>query len=116
MFIKLLLLFTIVPMVELSLLIKLGGYIGVMATILLVAFTGVVGVSLARNQGFIVVTKIKETLNRGQLPADDMIGALLILAGGIMLLTPGLLTDITGFSLIIPYTRKLYTKLIKSRH
>lgn len=115
MFIKLLLLFTIIPAVELALLIELGQYMGVLATIILVASTGLIGVSLAKSQGYIVIKKIKVSLNQGRMPADDLIGGLLILIGGTMLLTPGLLTDLTGFSLIIPATRNFYTRIIKSR-
>ncbi|MEJ6949766.1 FxsA family protein [Natronospora cellulosivora (SeqCode)] len=115
MFIKLLLLFTMVPLIELALLIKVGEYIGVIPTVFLVAVTGLVGVSLARGQGYLVIKRIKLRLNNGNMPADDLIGGLLILIGGTMLLTPGLITDITGFSLIIPATRKIYAKVIKNK-
>ena len=113
MFFKLLLLFTIVPIVELTLLIKIGSYIGVIYTILLVGFTGVIGVSLARSQGFKIINKVKEKLQKGIIPADDMIGGLLILFGGILLLTPGLLTDITGFCLILPGPRHIIANIVK---
>ncbi|MFP4661854.1 MAG: FxsA family protein [Halanaerobiales bacterium] len=115
MFIKLLLLFTVVPAVELALLIKIGQYVGVLATIILVASTGIIGVSLARSQGFIIIRKIKSNLNEGKMPTDDLIGGLLILIGGTMLLTPGLLTDITGFSLILPGTRHFFAQIVKRR-
>ncbi len=113
MFIKLLLLFTLVPMIELALLIKVGQYIGVFPTIILVALTGIIGVSLAKTQGFIVVNKVKTSLNRGEMPADGVIEGLLILIGGAMLLTPGLLTDTTGFCMIIPWTREVIKNYIK---
>lgn len=113
MFIKLILLFTLVPMIELALLIKIGQYVGVIPTILLVAFTGILGVSLARSQGYKIIKRIKIYLNQGKMPADDLIGGLLILIGGTMLLTPGLLTDLTGFSLILPGSRNFYTRFIK---
>lgn len=115
MFLRLLLLFTIVPMVELSILINLGGYIGPLPTLALVALTGVIGVSLARQQGFMIITKIKSSLDRGKLPADSLIEGLLILIGGVMLLTPGLLTDIGGFMLIIPITRNMIRDIVKSK-
>ena len=110
-FIRLLLIFTIVPIVEMALLIEIGSYIGVLPTIALVAITGIVGVTLARNQGLIVVTKIREKLAQGQIPTRDMIEALMILVGGVTLLTPGVLTDITGFLLIIPFTRPIFATL-----
>jgi len=110
-FIRLLLIFTIVPIIELALLIEIGSYIGVLPTIALVAITGIVGVTLARNQGLIVVTKLREKLARGQIPTSDMVEALLILIGGVTLLTPGVITDITGFLLIIPFTRPIFARL-----
>ncbi len=115
MFMKLLLLFTIVPAVELALLIEIGQRVGLLATIILVASTGIIGASLARSQGYIVIKKIKTNLNEGKMPTDDLIGGLLILIGGALLLTPGLLTDITGFSLILPGTRHFYATIIKKR-
>lgn len=115
MFLKLLLLFTLVPMIELALLIKVGQYIGVFPTIILVALTGIIGVTLAKNQGFMVINKVKTSINRGQMPADGLIEGLLILIGGAMLLTPGLLTDATGFCMIIPWTRELLKDYLKGR-
>ncbi|MFW5982038.1 MAG: FxsA family protein [Halanaerobiaceae bacterium] len=115
MFIKLLLLFTLLPLIELTLLIKVGEFIGVIPTIFIVALTGLLGVSLARSQGFLVIKKIKMNLKNTKMPTDDLIAGLLILIGGTMLLTPGLITDITGFSLIIPGSRKLYTAFIKNK-
>ncbi len=115
MFFKLLLLFLIIPIVELAILIRLGNIIGVIYTILLVGFTGVVGVSLAKIQGVMVISRVKIQLMRGKVPADNLLGGLLILIGGIMLLTPGLLTDITGFSLILPGTRNLGVKFLKRK-
>lgn len=110
-FIRLLLIFTIVPIVELALLIEIGSYIGILPTVFLVAITGIVGVTLARNQGLLVITKIRNKLSRGEIPTSDLIEGLLILVGGVTLLTPGVLTDITGFLLIIPFTRPLFAKL-----
>ncbi|MGM0471235.1 MAG: FxsA family protein [Bacillota bacterium] len=115
MFVRLLFLFTMVPMVELVLLIKLGGYVGFLPTVGLVALTGVVGVSLARSQGFLVINRINNSLSAGKLPANTLIEGLLILIGGVMLLTPGLLTDITGFSLVIPTTRGKIRELVRQK-
>jgi UPF0716 protein FxsA len=102
-------------MIELALLIKVGQYIGVFPTIILVALTGIIGVTLAKNQGFMVINKVKTSINRGQMPADGLIEGLLILIGGAMLLTPGLLTDATGFCMIIPWTRELLKDYLKGR-
>ncbi len=115
MFLKLILLFTLVPILELALLIKIGGYIGIISTIILVALTGILGVTLARNQGYLVINKIKNSLSQGKMPASDLIEGLLILIGGVLLLTPGILTDITGFTLIIPHSRKIIARLVRKR-
>ncbi|MCK4260893.1 MAG: FxsA family protein [Halanaerobiales bacterium] len=115
MFLRLLLIFSVIPLVELALLIKVGGYIGTLWTIILVAGTGMIGITLARSQGFQLIGEIKSTLNQGQIPADHLIQGLLILIGAVMLLTPGLLTDTSGFILIIPITRKFVTRYVKKR-
>jgi UPF0716 protein FxsA len=115
MFLKLILLFSLIPIIELALLIEIGKHIGVFMTIILVGSTGVIGVSLARSQGFKIISRVKAELNQGQIPADNLIEGLLILIGGVMLLTPGLLTDITGFSFIIPGTRQFMLKFLKNK-
>ena len=115
MLIKLLLLFTLVPLVELYLLIRLGSLIGALATVVLVAVTGVIGATLAKSQGFKIINKIKDALARGKMPTDQLIEGLFILIGGAMLLTPGLLTDLTGLALIIPPSRIIFRKLIKKK-
>ena len=115
MFIKLLIVFATVPLIELALLIKIGEFIGIIPTIVIVASTGIIGISLAKNQGYQVIENIKNSVEIGKMPADDLIGGLMILIGGAMLLTPGVITDITGFSLIIPYSRKFFAKLVKKK-
>ena len=97
MFLRLLLLFTVVPLVELFLLVKLGTVIGIGATILIVICTGVLGAWLARWQGLGVLRRLTEDVNQGRLPADALIDGLLILIAGAVLLTPGLITDALGF-------------------
>ncbi len=112
MFIRLLLLFTIVPMVELALLIWVGGRIGVIPTIVIVASTGAIGVTAAKMQGFLIMNRIKENFARQQLPTINMIEGVMILVGGAMLLTPGLITDIAGFLFILPFSRPMLARLI----
>ncbi len=108
MLMHLLLLFTIVPLLELFLLIEAGKLIGTLATVILVASTGFLGVLLARSQGMRILYRLKQELESGSLPADEILDGVCILLGGAMLLTPGLLTDILGFSLLIPITRSLF--------
>jgi len=104
---RLLFLFVVVPLVELSLLIKLGKYLGTLNTILIVILTGILGASFARSQGANIISRIRQSLSRGEIPGDEMIQGLLILAGGLMLITPGFITDLLGLALILPPSRKL---------
>ena len=105
---RLLFLFVMVPLVELSILIKLGKYLGTLNTILIIILTGILGAAFARSQGAGIISRIKTSLNQGQVPGDELIQGLLILAGGLMLITPGFITDLLGFSLILPQSRKLF--------
>ena len=115
MFIYLILLFTIVPAVELAVLIKIGTYIGVGNTLFLIIATGIIGASLARYQGFSTLRNIQEAMNRGVMPTEEMLNGVMILVGGILLLTPGFITDTFGFSLLIPWTRNLIKYFVKHR-
>ena len=111
MFLKLLLLFTIIPIVEIYLLIKIGGIIGALNTVLIIIFTAVIGAYLAKTQGFIVIHKINQTLNEGHLPAQELLDGLFVLLGGFTLLTPGFITDFIGLSMLFPVTRIIYINL-----
>ena len=111
MFFKLFILFTIIPIAELYLLIKIGGMIGAFNTVLIILFTAVIGAYLAKTQGFIVIRKINQALNEGGIPAQELLDGLFVLIGGFTLLTPGFLTDFIGLSMLIPLTRILYIKL-----
>lgn len=113
MFYKFLLLFIVVPLVELFLLFEIGQLIGPLTTIAIIIFTGAAGVSIAKMQGYQVINNIRSNLNSGKMPTDDLISALLILIGGVTLLTPGFLTDITGFLLILPGSRDVIAALVK---
>jgi len=105
MLIKLILLFTIVPFIELTLLIEIGSYIGTLNTIMIVIVTGIIGAFMARIAGLTVFLKIQENLREGIFPRDELFDGVLILISGAFLLTPGLLTDALGFFLLIPFGR-----------
>ena len=113
MFIKLIAIFIIIPLAELIILIKVGSYIGLWSTILIAILTGIPGAALARQQGFMIIGKIRSDVNSGRVPAQELIDGVLILVGGIVLMTPGFLTDIFGFLLLIPPTRSVFKSLIK---
>jgi UPF0716 protein FxsA len=106
MFGRMLLLFIFLPMVELYLLIMLGSRIGAMPTIGLIVFTGLLGASLARQQGLSVLSRIQKEMASGKPPTQELVEGALVVVGGIVLLTPGIITDIFGFSLLLPSIRK----------
>jgi len=111
----LILLFTAVPLVELALLIKIGQYIGMGYTLGVVIFTGVTGAYLAKMQGLATLRRIQEDVNQGIMPADKLFDGVLILCSGILLLTPGFITDIIGFIGLIPLTRNLFKTWLKRK-
>ncbi len=115
MFLKLFLAFTLIPLIELYLLIKVGTAVGVLNTLLLVVFTGAAGAYLARLQGLQVMFRVRARLQQGEMPADDLLDALIILIAGIVLLTPGLLTDIAGLLLLFPVTRFWIKKKLQQK-
>lgn len=115
MFIRLLALFILLPIVELALLIQLGEWIGLGWTLALVVATGALGATLARRQGLRAWLAIQAELRAGRMPGTTLVDGLLILIGGIVLLTPGLLTDLTGFLLLLPATRTVLKRRLKRR-
>jgi len=112
---RLFLAFTLIPLLELALLIKIGQYLGALPTIFLVVITGGVGVFLAKNQGLLVLRKIQDDLTQGIVPGNALIDGLLVLVGSILLITPGLITDITGFSLLLPFSRSFLREYLKKK-
>lgn len=113
MFIRLLIIFTIVPIIELYVLIEAGRQIGLGATIAMILLTGVAGAYLARSQGFNIINRIQNELNKGTLPAEELFDGAMILAGGLLLLTPGFCTDLFGFCLLTPVTRSVMKVWLK---
>ncbi len=104
---RLLLLFLIVPIAELYLLIEIGRRIGTFSTLALIFLTALLGSFLARRQGLAVVRRIQAEMAEGRLPASSMVDGVLILLAGAVLITPGVLTDLVGFVILVPATRAL---------
>jgi len=102
-------------MAELAILFKLNDYIGFFSTIGIVIFTGTLGAYLAKSQGKEILYKMQNEMQGGRLPGDQIINGLCVLVGGAMLLTPGIITDIAGFILVIPVTRELIKVFIKKK-
>lgn len=112
MLFRLFLLFTLVPLLELYLLITIGGIVGVWTTVGLVVFTGALGAVLTRMEGLRVLRRVQEEWSQGRVPTDELLEGLLILIAGAVLLTPGLITDGLGFFLLVPSGRRVIRKAI----
>ena len=114
-FLILLIVFLLVPLVEIYLLIKVGAIIGAFPTIFMVVFTAVLGAWLLRIQGFSTLARVRSTLEQGGIPAIEMVeGAVLLLAGA-LLLTPGFFTDTIGFLCLIPSLRRAVIRFALAR-
>jgi UPF0716 protein FxsA len=108
------LLFTVLPIVELAILIRIGEATHWWVPIALVIFTGIAGAVLARWQGLRVYQRIREDTRAGRMPADALVDGFLILLAGILLVTPGVLTDLFGIAFLIPPVRALVKRGVKA--
>ena len=111
----LLAIFLIIPIIEIYLLIQVGGIIGVLPTIALVVLTAVIGAALLRNQGIQTYLRFNQSLSEGRLPANELLEGVALLIGGALLLTPGFFTDAIGFFCLIPITRRPVVTFIVNR-
>ena len=115
------LLFIAVPLVEIYLLLEIGGVIGAVPTIGLVVLTAVAGAGLVRAQGFSTILQVRRSMEAGEIPAVAIIEGIFLLVAGALLLTPGFLTDAIGFGCLIPPLRRalivrfIETRVIRSR-
>jgi len=108
-------LFILVPLIELALLIQVGQWIGVWPTVALVAVTGVMGVILVRQEGVRTMARIQLELSRGQLPHRALLDGACLLVAGAFLMTPGVLTDVLAFTLLLPPARGLIQRWVVAR-
>jgi UPF0716 protein FxsA len=109
------LLLTVLPLTEFALLYWIGERIGLLATIGLVIATGILGAALARRQGVATVARMQRELSEGRMPADAIFDGVLILVAGLLLVTPGVLTDAFGFMLLVPAFRTLVKNRVRRR-
>ena len=109
------LLFILVPLVELYLIIVVGEQIGALWTVLLVIFTAVVGVNLLRFQGMSTLARAQRNMAQGQIPAMEMMEGVALAVAGVLLITPGFITDTIGFLCLIPATRQAMIRFLMSR-
>ena len=109
-------LFLTIPLIEIYLLLKIGSIIGAFPTILIVVGTAVLGAWLLRIQGFSTWRRLQNTLERGEVPAIEIVESLILLIGGALLLTPGFFTDAIGFLCLMPPMRRRFAlHLIKNQ-
>jgi UPF0716 protein FxsA len=115
MFLKLFLCFTLIPVIELYLLIKIGTVIGGLNTILVVILSGILGAWLARMEGLNTMTRLRLNLQQGLMPAEELLDAVIIFVAGMVLITPGFITDITGLLLLWPFTRNKFKRILRKK-
>ena len=108
-------LFIVVPLVELYLIIEVGSVIGALWTVLLVVLTAVIGVSLLRIQGFNTLNRARQNMEKGTLPAMEMMEGMVLAVGGALLITPGFITDTLGFLCLVPATRRAMIRYLMQR-
>ncbi len=109
----LLMLFIALPLLELWVLLRVASRIGFGSTLLLVLFTGIAGAWLAKAQGYWVLGAIQRDMAAGQMPAPRLMDGVMILLAGALLITPGLLTDVVGFLLLVPAMRQIVRNALR---
>lgn len=109
------LLFVIMPIAEIAVLLQVGGAIGGWTTIGIVILTAVIGTAMLRQQGMATLNKAQLRMQQGEMPAQQMLEGLLLLIGGVLLLTPGFITDFFGFCTLIPISRQFLAKQLAKR-
>lgn len=104
-----------IPLMEIAAFIVIGGQIGVLATLAMVFVTAVIGSILLRIQGFGLVNRIRQETEQGRVPGRELVHGVMILIAGVLLLTPGFVTDTLGFLLFVPAIRDIGWRLVKDR-
>lgn len=119
MFGPLLLLFLVVPLIELYIIVQVSSGFGILPTIAVLILVSVVGAWLVRREGTSVLKRVQDQLSSGKMPTNELIDGAMIVGGGALMLTPGFLTDIIGVSLLLPPVRAIFrpflAKAVKSR-
>ena len=110
MFPILLLLFIFVPIIEIGLFIQVGGFLGLWPTIVLVLITAFVGASLVRSQGIQTLMSVQGRLQQGEMPAQQILEGVMLAVAGVLLLTPGFMTDALGMLVLLPAPRAMIAK------
>ena len=104
--------FIVLPILEMYILIEVGGFIGALNTIGLVLLTALLGLILLRQQGFRTLLNARNKLMQAELPTEELVTGIFLAIGGALLLTPGFVTDFIGFMCLLPFTRSFLMSLI----
>ena len=104
--------FIVLPILEMYILIEVGGFIGALNTIGLVLLTALLGLILLRQQGFRTLLNVRNKLMQAELPTEELVTGIFLAVGGALLLTPGFVTDFIGFMCLLPFTRSFLMSLI----
>ncbi|MCM2281190.1 MAG: FxsA family protein [Bdellovibrionaceae bacterium] len=107
------LLFTLIPALEIYLLVKVGGQIGALNTLGLLILMGLIGSAIVRSQGRTLMMQAQTALSRGELPAGSVMHGLLVIVGGVLMVTPGFFTDVLGFLFVLPGPRHVIVALFQ---
>ena len=103
---KILTIFIVVPLLEMFILIKVGNTIGAFSTVFLVVLTATIGIMLLKYEGLATLTRLRQKLSLRERPDTELVEGIMLLVGGALLLTPGFVTDLIGFSCLIPRSRR----------
>lgn len=115
MFPILLILFIAVPVIEIGLFIQVGGVLGLWPTLALVLITAFVGASLVRSQGLHTLMTVQQRIQRGEMPAQQIVEGVMLAVAGVLLLTPGFMTDVMGMLVLLPAPRAMLAKYLMSK-
>jgi UPF0716 protein FxsA len=110
-----LIVFITVPLIEMVVLIQVGGLIGAIPTVALVVLTATLGIWLLKLEGLATLARVQQKLDQGQIPETELLEGLMLLVGGALLLTPGFITDAMGFTCLLPGLRRPLARWIIRR-
>lgn len=108
------LLIIIIPTIDIGLLLLSGNTIGFWPTFAIILLTGIIGTYMAKREGLQTIRRAQEQLRYGEIPGEAVLDGICIIIGGTLLITPGFVTDLTGFLLLFPVTRRPFKYLIKN--
>lgn len=105
----------VIPLIEIYLMIEIGGVIGALNTIFIIFFTAITGIYFAKLEGLNTIRSALNQIKRDEIPVNEIISGATLAFAALLLIIPGFLTDIIGFLLIIPFTRKKLIKIISPK-